>query len=134
MTGEIVALDTNEAIAVLNDTGDAAAWVSAYPIVCLPIIVVGELRFGALNSARADTNMQRVDGLVKRCRILEVTLATTEVYCRVRLQLKREGKPIPENDVWIAALAVQHGLPLATSDAHFDHVRGLTVIRRSTPS
>ena len=56
--------------------------------------------------------------------------STAEVYADVRLRLKQAGKPIPENDVWIASLCVQHGVPLATSDEHFDHVDGLEVVRR----
>jgi tRNA(fMet)-specific endonuclease VapC len=43
------------------------------------------------------------------------------------LQLKRHGKPIPENDLWIAAICVEHDLPLATVDSHFDYVEGLHV-------
>ncbi len=130
MSGSNIALDTNEAIAVLNNTGDAGQWIAAFPVVYLPVPVVGELRFGALNSRRAHENRERVEALVAGCSVLDVNVTTAEVYADVRLRLKQVGKPIPENDVWIAALCVQHGLPLATSDEHFDHVDGLEVVRR----
>ncbi len=130
MNGRNIALDTNEAIAVLNNAGDAGQWIAAFEVVYLPVPVVGELRFGALNSRRAHENCERVEALVTGCGILDVNVTTAKVYANVRLGLKRAGKPIPENDVWIAALCVQHGLPLATSDEHFGHVDSLEVVKR----
>jgi tRNA(fMet)-specific endonuclease VapC len=91
----------------------------------LPVPVVGELRYGALDSRKAPENLGKVEGLLARCQILNVTAATADVYARLRLDLKQKGKPIPENDVWIAALCVEHQVPLAASDAHFDAVDGL---------
>ncbi len=130
MTGDRIALDTSEAIAVLNNADDAGRWIAAFPVVHLPVPVVGELRFGAMNSQRANENCERVEALVKRCRVLDADVTTAKVYASVRLRLKQAGKPIPENDVWIAALCVQHDLPLATSDEHFAHVDGLEVVKR----
>ena len=130
MIGDRIALDTSEAIAVSNDAGDAGQWIAEFPVVHLPVPVVGELRFGAMNSQRANENVERVEALVKRCRVLDADVTTAEVYASVRLRLKQAGKPIPENDVWIAALCVQHGLPLATSDEHFAQVDGLEVVKR----
>jgi tRNA(fMet)-specific endonuclease VapC len=130
MSGGEIALDTNQAIAVLNGTSDAAPWIQTFTNVYLPVPVVGELRFGALNSRRATQNLRRVEQLVSRCHPLDLTLGTTEVYARVRLQLKQKGKPIPENDIWIAAVCIERDLPLATSDDHFREVTGLTIVKR----
>lgn len=130
MNGSKVALDTNQAIAVLNDTGDAGKWVQTFSEVDLPVPVVGELRFGALNSQRVTENLRQVEQLVARCKALDVKVSTAEIYARIRLQLKQQGKPIPENDVWIAAICIEHDLPLATSDEHFLEVDGLKVIKR----
>ena len=130
MNGSHIALDTNEAIAVLNNADDAGQWIAAFSVIYLPVPVVGELRFGALNSQRSRENRERVEALVARCRVLDVNVTTAEVYAAVRFRLKQSGKPIPENDVWIAALCVQHGLPLATSDDHFGQVEGLDVVRK----
>ncbi len=123
-------MDTTQAIAVLNATGDAGVWVQSFTQVYLPAPVIGELLFGALNSQRPSENLQRVKMLVERCSVLNVTATTAEFYAHIRLQLKRKGKPIPENDLWIAALCVEHGVPLATSDAHFLEIEGLQVIMR----
>jgi tRNA(fMet)-specific endonuclease VapC len=130
MSGSEVALDTNQAIALLNGTGDIAAWLQGLAAVSLPVPVIGDLRFGALNSRRPVENLQRIEQLVARCRVLNATVTTADVYARLRSGLKKKGKPIRENDVWIAALCIEHGLPLATADEHFGLVDGLTVIRR----
>ena len=124
MSGHSVALDTIVAIDVLADWAES---LTSQPITefVLPVPVVGELRYGALNSRRADENMAEVERLVARCHILDITLATAEVYARLRLDLKKKGKPIPENDLWIAALCVEHQVKLAAVDNHFDAVDGL---------
>jgi tRNA(fMet)-specific endonuclease VapC len=124
VSGNSVALDTSVAIDVLADRAES---LTSQPITefVLPVPVVGELRYGALNSRRADENVAEVERLVARCRILDITLATAEVYARLRLDLKKKGKPIPENDLWIAALCVEHQVKLAAVDSHFDAVDGL---------
>ena len=80
MNGSNVALDTNEAIAVLNNAGDTGQWIAAFPVVYLPVPVVGELRLGALNSRRAHENRERVEGLVAGCRVLDVNVTTADVF------------------------------------------------------
>lgn len=132
MNGDQVALDTNEAIAVLNDSDHAGRWIAGFARVHLPVPVIGELRYGAMNSRRPTENRQRVDALVASCRALSADLATADTYAAVRMQLKKAGTPIPENDVWIAAICIQHGLALATSDEHFTHVPGLQLVERRT--
>jgi tRNA(fMet)-specific endonuclease VapC len=121
VSGNRVVLDTSVAIAVL--AGQASALVSEFPrefVLAAPVI--GELRYGALNSRRRSENLAEVERLVSRCPVLDITTATAEVYARLRIGLKSKGKPIPENDLWIAAVCVEHRLPLATLDAHFDSV------------
>jgi tRNA(fMet)-specific endonuclease VapC len=131
VTGSRIALDTNQAIAVLNDAGDTGQWVQTFAEVYLPVPVVGELRFGALKSQRVAENLKRVEQLIARCKVLNVTIATAEIYARIRLQLRQKGKPIPENDLWIAAICIEHKLPLATTDTqHFLEVDDLQVIQR----
>jgi tRNA(fMet)-specific endonuclease VapC len=124
VSGSSVALDTSVAIALL--AGQASALVVPSSIeVLLPTPVIGELRYGALNSRRATDNLADVERLVSRCRVLDITASTAATYARLRMALKQKGKPIPENDLWIAALCVEHGVPLATLDGHFDAVEEL---------
>lgn len=124
MNGNSVALDTSVAIDVLADRAESLASQSITEFL-LPVPVVGELRYGVLNSRRAEKNLVEVERLVARCRVLDVTRVTAEVYARLRLDLKRKGKPIPENDLWIAALCVEHEVKLAAIDGHVDAVDGL---------
>ncbi len=135
-SGERVALDTSVAIDVLAATADARLLTSVSDHL-LPAPVVGEQRYGALNSRKALENLAKVDALVTRCVVLNVTVATAEVYARLRLALRQKGKPIPENDLWIAALCVEHQVPLAASDGHFDAIDDLqrwpSAARRSEP-
>ena len=106
MSGNSVALDTSVAIGVL--AGQAGSLLSQ-PVeeFLLPVPVVGELQYGALNSRRSAQNLAEVERLVTRCRVLDITAATAAIYARLRLALKEKGKPIPENDLWIAALCVE---------------------------
>ena len=128
MTGNSLALDTNAAIAALSGEGDAAKIFGGFEAVCLPVPVVGELQYGALKSARPKENLAVIEGLTGRCAVLPADERTAAVYAEVRAGLKRRGRPIPENDVWIAAVCVQHGLPLATRDSHFQEVEGLRIV------
>ena len=125
MTGSSVALDTNQAIRVLNDVAAVVAWLNSFSEVCLPVTVLGELRFGAMKPARPPANLSKIESLAARCRLRDIRGTTTERYARVRFDLLRKGRPIPENDVWIAATCLEHGVPLATDDGHFDAVEGL---------
>lgn len=130
MNGGKIALDTNQAIAVMNDQDDAGSWIATFKEVYLPVPVLGELIYGALNSSRVEANLQRVAQLASRCYILPISEKTAELYAHLRLELKQKGKPIPENDLWIAALCVEHAVPLATDDAHFTYLSILQVVQR----
>jgi len=107
VSGSSVALDTSAAIAILAGQAGTLLSQSIEPLL-LPVPVIGELRYGALNSRRAAQNLADVEQLIGRCRVLGVTETTAAVYARIRLGLKEKGKPIPEDDVWIAALCVEH--------------------------
>ena len=132
-SGARVALDTDVAIAILNEARGAWERVQRFDEIYLPVPAIGELRFGALNSGRPVENLRKIDFFLTHCQILDVRLSTTEVYARVRLALKKKGRPIPENDMWIAALCVEHALPFATYDEHFDEVEGLTLAGFRSP-
>lgn len=117
MNGD-VALDTNTAIAVLNGETVAVDKLQNASRVYLPLPVVGELLFGALNSRNAETNLSRIQQLIQRCKVLEMRLETASLYARVRVSLKQKGRPIPENDIWIAASCLEHSITLMTLGEH----------------
>lgn len=84
-------------------------------------ITAGELEVGLRLISRALKVRQRTQAFLARCTLLPVEPATGEAYATIKLMLRRKGQPIPENDVWIAAVALQHDLLLVTRDrTHFE--------------
>lgn len=118
-------LDTNAAIALNAGDPTLQDILQEADGVFVPAIVLGELYFGAEKSNRAEENRQRVDALAARWTIHDCDRVTAQHYGRIKNQLRAQGQPIPENDIWIAALAQQHDLVLITRDQHFSHVEGL---------
>jgi len=91
--------------------------------LCVPVI--GELRYGALASARVEQNLARLDEFSKAVEVLPCDSETAACYSAVKFDLRKKGRFIPENDVWIAAIARQHGLTLISRDSHFQEIEGL---------
>jgi tRNA(fMet)-specific endonuclease VapC len=90
--------------------------------LAIPVIVLGEYRFGVANSRLRFRYEKWLTETVADCRILCVDEKTAVEYARIRGELRQAGRPIPSNDVWIAALARQHSMPVLSKDAHFDLV------------
>ena len=124
-----VALDTNAYSDFMRGIPSRVSVVQAAERVYLPLIVLGELRAGFEAGNQQLRNAATLDRFLQssRVEVLAPDLATTAVYAQVFAELRKQGTPIPTNDLWIAALALQHGLPLCTSDSHFQHVSGLRI-------
>ena len=118
-------LDTNALSAYFDGVPEAIATVDAGPSVELPVIVLGEYRFGILQSRRRVLYEEWLSGFLLTTSVLPISEETTRHYADVRLELKAAGRPIPSNDIWVAALARQHRLPVLSRDTHFDRVPGL---------
>jgi predicted nucleic acid-binding protein len=120
-----VILDTNGLSAVAD--GDAAL----QPIlrnaveVAVPVIVLGEYRYGIQQSRDRQRYEQWLTESVRNYRVLDVDEETSIYYATLRSELKRAGTPIPSNDVWIAALCLQHSFSVLSRDRHFDVVAGI---------
>jgi len=119
-----LALDTNRYRDVFNGEPETLQVLEEAELVVLPFIVVGELRAGfAGGQRRAENELTLRRFLLKPG--VEVFFAdeqTTHHYANLYRQLRQQGTPIPTNDIWIAALAVQHDLVLHARDKHFDHL------------
>jgi tRNA(fMet)-specific endonuclease VapC len=124
MAGNSYLLDTNIAIAILNNEDRVIERLQGQGTF-ISLVVLGELYFGAMKSSHAEENIKRIDELLKRHPLLSSDQQTAQNYSAIKLALRRKGRPIPENDIWIAALAMQHRLTLITRDAHFEHIDGL---------
>lgn len=119
-----IALDTNRYADLCRGDLSTASVVAAADAVCLPFVVVGELRAGFGVGARARGNERTLQRFLAKPRVdvLFATEATTHHYAALFGQLRTQGTPIPTNDIWIAALALENGLALVTRDTHFDHI------------
>lgn len=115
-------LDTNAVSAVLEGDPDIRSIAASPGPFELPAIVIGEYCFGVLGSRKRRAFESRFRGLVAKCEVLVVDQSTGEMYAQVRFELKQKGRPLPDNDIWIAALARQHDLRIVSRDTHFDDV------------
>lgn len=127
MSGRFL-IDTNIVIALFSDEAIIKSNLSQANEVFISSFVVGELCYGARKSGRVEANLARVDELVVSSTVLGCDAETARQYGEVKNKLRLKGRPLPENDVWIAALALQHALTLATRDAHFQEVESLQTI------
>ena len=118
-------LDTNALSAIAEDDARAVACFLRARQVALPIIVLGEYRYGIALSRHRTRYEVWLQELQPDCRVLNLDDYTASHYASIRVELRKKGRPLPANDIWIAALARQHDLPLMSRDAHFDSVAGL---------
>ena len=118
-------LDTNALSAVADNEPAAVRLFSQAETIEIPVIVLGEYRFGIAQSRRRSEYEKWLSELMAATRILPVDHETSAQYAEVRTELKKAGKLIPSNDLWIAALCRQHRLALMSGDQHFDAVQGL---------
>ena len=90
--------------------------------VFIPSIALGELYYGALRSGRPEFNVARIATFAGSSSVVNCDSETARRYGELKDEQRRKGRPLPENDLWIAALALQHDLTLITRDAHFEEV------------
>lgn len=121
-------LDTNIVIALFAREVGVLQQLQQAVGIFLPSIVLGELYYGARKSGRAAANVQRIDDFAAQNVVLPCDVETARQYGLIREALRAKGKPLPENDIWIAALALQHNLVLVSRDAHFNEIAGLPVV------
>jgi len=121
-----VILDTNAISAIFAGDEEISALLVGAVRHHLPVIVLGEYRYGLARSRRRRSLRSLLDRMERESIVLAIDAETAKHYAAVREELRKLGRPIPENDVWIAALATQHREPIVSRDAHFDFVAGVT--------
>jgi predicted nucleic acid-binding protein len=119
-----LALDTNGYVDLMRSTAEVLQMVESASEVVMPFAVLGELAAGFVHGTRRSQNEQILRQFLQRpsVRSLYPDENTVAEYAVLDTDLRRRGKVIPHNDLWIAALCVQHGLTLFTRDKHFDYV------------
>ena len=118
-------LDTNALSGAADGEPGALEIIAGAERIAVPVIVLGEYRLGIAQSRHRKEYEEWLREWVAAVTVLDVDRETTYQYAKIGLELKKIGKPIPSNDLWIAALCGQHSLPLLSRDRHFDVVSGL---------
>jgi tRNA(fMet)-specific endonuclease VapC len=126
MSGKYL-LDTNVIIALLADDASVKEHLGQADEIFISSIAIGELCFGAHKSARVADNLARIDAFAADNVVLGCDTETARAYGTIKHGLKIKGCPIPENDIWIAAIALQHDLTLISRDGHFTGIESLNV-------
>lgn len=122
-----LALDTNAVSALFDGDEALTAVLVGVERFTIPVVVLGEYRYGLLRSRHRRKLEALLDSLARESDLADVDDETTRFYAVVREALRAKGRPLPENDVWIAAICLQHELELVTRDGDFAHVEGLRV-------
>ena len=125
-TGSVL-LDTSVVVAHLRRDPDLTAYLVEVPVY-LPWVVLGELHYGLERARRRDEALAQILDFLQIADLLLPDKDTSEQYGRLKAELAETGTLIPDNDIWIAALARQYALPLATRDKHFSVVPGLKTL------
>jgi tRNA(fMet)-specific endonuclease VapC len=120
-------LDTNIVIALLEGDTLVEQRCEEAEAVFVASTAIGELYYGAYKSGRMAANIARVEEFVATINVLVCDVATANLYGQIRNFLRQKGRPIPDNDIWIAAVAMQYELTLISRDTHFQEVDGLLV-------
>ena len=118
-------LDTNALSAFVDGEREVAARLGDEARAAIPVIVLGEFRYGIAGSRHRAVYEAWLDEHLADFDVLPIVEETTVRYAQLRVDLKKAGRPIPANDAWIAALALQHRLPVLSRDEHFDGVPGV---------
>lgn len=116
-------IDTNALSAFFEGENAIESVLASANAVYLPVVVLGEYRYGLRASKLRKRLEPQLISFAKSCTVLAILESTTQFYATVRQGLKKQGTPIPENDVWIAALALEYNLPVLSKDLHFDSVQ-----------
>jgi tRNA(fMet)-specific endonuclease VapC len=118
-------LDTNIIISLFAKDSQIHNRLSMAEEVFVPCVAVGELYFGAYKSLKQEENLARVEEFALNNTVLPCDTGIAKKYGDIKSRLKEKGLPVPDNDIWIAAIAQQYALTLITRDSHFEAIENL---------
>jgi tRNA(fMet)-specific endonuclease VapC len=133
MIGNNLLVDTSIVVDLFKQIDQVVSIIRKTETVFIPVTVLGELYLGAHRASNVEKKMQQIQGFLLTCKLLNTENTTAHYYANVKAGLLRKGRPIPENDMWIAAVALQYDLPIYTFDAHFREVDGLRLFNPLSP-
>lgn len=124
MNGNKIILDSNIIIHILNKNLFANK-LNSFDQIYIPVICVGEIYTGINRVSKSEKHIEKFNLLLKKCTVLEIDSKTAMLYGKIAADLSKKGTPIPQNDIWIAAIAIQHKIILVSSDKHFQQIQTL---------
>jgi len=125
MNGNLI--DTNVIIKLFNNDKTAVKLFNEAIDIAIPVTVVGELFYGAYKSSKTEKNLKVLLDFLSEYPVLYVDGNTAAIYGEIKNELAKKGSPIPENDIWIAAIAKSSARELITFDGHFSKINGLRI-------
>ena len=125
----VIVLDTNAYTALIANDASMATAIQKCDKVILPVIVIAELFSGFKVGNKEEYNMQIFEQFlqISKIEIAPIDYDSAMIYADIYKQLKHDGKPIPVNDIWIAAITIQQKAAVLTLDKHFSYVKGLKI-------
>jgi tRNA(fMet)-specific endonuclease VapC len=125
MTGNKLLLDTNIVIELFRGNQLVIDFLDKQDKLYLPTATLGELYLGAYRSSNVSKKLQEIKSFLESCVVLYTDAIISDKYAIIKTALLNKGKPIPENDIWIAATAMHYDIQLYTFDEHFGEVEGI---------
>lgn len=127
MAGKLL-LDTSVIVEMMSGDAITQRAAAAAEQVFVPVTALGELLFGAEKSRQRELEIAKIAAFLSTREVLPCEPETARQYGEIRNHLRLKGRPIPDNDIWIAAIAQQHDLTVATRDAHFREIADLDLL------
>ena len=127
MTGNKILLDTNIVIEIFDGNKSIAGKIDKLKDFCIPAIVLGELYVGINRVVNKSKHLKMLHNFMELSTIITIDKETAKQYGEIVAKLFKKGKPIPTNDVWIAAIAKQYEFTLITRDKHFNEIEDLMI-------
>lgn len=125
MNGSI--LDTNIIIDFFRKKHEVVKAIFELENIFVPVTAVGELYYGAYLSKKSQTHIEKIEGFLSKVNILLMDEEILRLYGKIKSILKEKGKPISENDIWIASITIQHELELLSNDSHFENIENIKI-------
>jgi len=125
MKGGSYLLDSGIVIDLFKGNEVIISRIEQVETIYISVIGLGELYYGANKSTKPEKHFLEVENLRKKVPILDCSAKTAKIYGHIKNELRKIGQPIPENDIWIAAIAIENNLILANRDKHFDKIEEL---------
>lgn len=126
MNGNLI--DTNVIIKMLNGDSEAGRIFDSLDHIYISVITAGELFYGANKSSQANENLKLFQDFISEYPIIGIDDKTSRVFGEIKAELVKTGQNLPENDLWIAASALQHDLTVVSFDSHFKNIKDLKVL------